>query len=165
MKLIRKSSLTKTLITATAIGSLALLVNLGANAEIYKWTDAKGVVHYTANKPTQKKIKTENIEVKIRNAAGKYKKSTNETATKSSEKSKNSDDDGDGNKEKTKMAGPDAALISYCKTQRSNLSGLQKNFRNVWQDTDGKKKVLNQEQRRLKIDLLQKQIAKDCAEV
>ncbi|MCF6190592.1 MAG: DUF4124 domain-containing protein [Cocleimonas sp.] len=159
MKLIIKNSLTKKLITATAIGSLALLVNLGANAEIYKWTDAKGVVHYTANKPTQKKVKTENIEVKIRNAAGKYNKSTNKTTTKSSRSS--SDDD----KEKTKMAGPDAALISYCKTQRSNLSGLQENFRNIWQGADGKKKRLNQEQRKLKIDLLQKQIAEDCAEV
>ena len=161
MKLIIKNSLTKKIITATAISSLALLVNLGANAEIYKWTDAKGVVHYTANKPMQKKIKTENIEVKIRNAAGKYKKSANKT-TKSSTNTRNSNN---GDDEKTKMAGPDAALISYCKTQRSNLSGLQKNFRNIWQGADGKKKRLNQEERKLKIDLLQKQIAKDCAEV
>ena len=63
------------------------------------------------------------------------------------------------------MAGPDAALISYCKTQRSNLSGLQNNYRNTWQDADGNKKRLNQEERKLKIDLIQKQIAKDCSEV
>ncbi len=162
MKLIIKNSLTKKIISATAISSLAFLVNLGANAEIYKWTDAKGVVHYTANKPMQKKIKTENIEVKIRNAAGKYKKSANKTITKSSTNTRSSNN---GDEKKTKMAGPDAALISYCKSQRSNLSGLQKNFRNIWQGADGKKKRLNQEERKLKIDLLQKQISKDCSEV
>ncbi len=162
MKLIIKNSLTKKIITVAAIGSLALLVNIGANAEIYKWTDAKGVVHYTANKPTQKKIKTENIEVKIRNAAGKYKKNANGTAKKSPARSTSSDE---GDKEKTKMAGPDAALVSYCKTQRSNLTGLQENFRNIWQGADGKKKKLNQEERKLKIDLLQKQITEDCSEV
>lgn len=162
MKLIMKSSLTKKIITATAIGSLALLVNLGANAEIYKWTDAKGIVHYTANKPTQRKIKTENIEVKIRNAAGRYKKSAKDQESKSPTNSRSSND---GEKKKTKMAGPDAALISYCKSQRSNLSSLQKNFRNTWQDADGKKKRLNQEERKLKIDLIQKQISKDCTEV
>lgn len=163
MKLIKKDSLTRKLITATAIGSLALLVNLGANAEIYKWTDAKGVVHYTANKPVQKKIKTENIENKIRNAAGKHKNPASKTATKLSTDSNRSNDDGD--EKKTKMAGPDAALISYCKSQRSNLSALQENFRNTWQDADGKKKKLNQKERKTKIELLQKQLAEDCAEV
>ncbi len=156
-----KHFLTKKLISTIAVGSLALLVNIGATAEIYKWTDAKGIVHYSANKPTHKKITSENIEVKIRSAAGKYK--STKTASPS-RKTSNSEAE-NGEQQDSKLAGPDAKLVSYCKQQRSNLSSLQKNYRNVWQGEDGKKKKLNQEERKLKVNVLQKQIAEDCSGV
>jgi len=154
-----KNHLTRKFITITATASLALLVNIGANAEIYKWTDAKGVVHYTANKPTQKKIQSENIEVKIRSAAGKYQPT--KTASRMSDDSperESGKEPGSG-----KLSGPDPKLVSYCKQQRSNLTSLKKHYRTVWQGADGKKKQLNQEERKLKVSELEEKISEDCA--
>jgi len=155
-----KTYLTKKIVTTTAIVSLAFFVNIGTNAEIYKWTDAKGIVHYTANKPTQKKIKAEDIEVQIRSAAGKYKATNTTSHSPQNTSTRNSDEQ---QREDVKLKGPDPKLVSYCKQQRNNLSSLQKNYRNVWQGADGKKKKLNQEERQLKVNELQDRISEDCA--
>ncbi len=154
-----KTTITKKLLTATAVSTLALLVSTSANAKIYKWTDTNGVTHYSANKPVQKKIKSENIEDKIRFAAGKHK-ATTKTASTAQTKAKPTD-----SKEKSKLSGPNAELQSYCNNQRSNLEQLKKNFRNVWKDMDGKKTKLDQKQRQDKVDYLQRRITEDCSEV
>ncbi len=156
-----KKFLTKKIMTAATIGLFTVLVNTSVTAEIYKWTDSKGVVHYSAQKPTQKKIKPkniENIEVAIRSAAGKPNKS--KSAAKSAPNSNSSKKKSDA-----KLAGPGEELVSYCKKQRSNLEQLQNNYRNVWQGIDGKKTKLNQNQRKSKVDYIQSTISENCSGV
>ena len=157
-----KRNISTKLITATTAGLFAIFMNVATNAEIYKWTDSKGVVHYSSQKPPQKKVKPkniENIELAIRSAAGKPKKQ--QTASSS----RKSQGDSSEKKSNTKLSGPGAELISYCKKQRSNLKQLQENFRNVWQGIDGKKTKLNQNQRKSKVEYIQTTIAENCAGV
>lgn len=156
-----KNKLTTKILTATTISAFALLLSTSANAKIYKWTDAKGVVHYTANKPVHKKIKSEDIEDKILSAAGKYKAPKKSASKSTAESGKKSSKD----KKESKLSGPNAELQSYCNKQRTNLEQLQKNFRNVWKGIDGKETKLDQKQRQEKVNYLQRRIQDDCSDV
>lgn len=154
----------KKIIVLASITSLSLIISLSSQAEIYKWVDENGGVHYTATPPQQKKkrIKATDIADEIRAKAGKYRppsksESSADQTSNSGEESKNSED--------TNLAGPDKKLIEYCKNQKNNLVQLKKNFRNVWIDVKGKKTNLTQEQRKEKVDYLMKRIAEDCADV
>ena len=156
-----KTILTKKFWATAVISTGVFLVTINSQAEIYKWTDAKGVTHYSAQKPTQQKIKSENIEDKIRSAAGKYQASSGQTSQAPAKNTAKSND----SKSKTKLAGPSAKLVSYCKSQRKNLAQLKKNYRNVWKDKDGKTSRLDQKQRQEKVNQIQKSITAECAGV
>jgi len=147
----------KKIITIASLSTLALILTVNSQAEIYKWTDANGTVHYTAQPPVQskKKIKAKNIEDQIRSAAGRYK---------APEKSATEKKDGETGEE-TKLSGPSKQLLSYCKKQRENLSQLEKNYTNIWIDIKGKKTRLDQKQREEKVKSLRSQIKENCAEV
>lgn len=156
MKIITKKS-----VVFTSITTLALTIGLAtAQAKIYKWTDANGQIHYTAQPPVQKKLrdKATNIEDKIRANAGKYRPSANKQKVAANKEKTNDDTD-------TELSGPNKKLIKYCKSQRSNVNQLKKNFRNVWIDVKGKKTTLSQEQRKKKVAELQKKIKEECSEV
>jgi hypothetical protein len=156
-----KTMLIKKNLSVVVISTSVLLVTMNSQAEIYKWTDAKGVIHYSAQKPVQQTIKSENIEDEIRSAAGKYRASSRQvpqTPAQTTTKSKNI-------KTKTQLSGPSAKLVSYCKTQRKNLAQLKKNYRNIWKDKGGKTSRLNQKQRQQKVNKIQKSITTECAGV
>lgn len=146
------------LASITTITSALLILSANTHAEIYKWTDENGGVHYTAQPPAHKKkqIKVKNIENEIKSAAGKYRPPANSDKTSSDTETDENKDDGE------ELAGPDKKLINYCKNQRKNLELLKKNFRNVWIDAKGQKTTLDQEQRKEKVAYLQKRIAEDC---
>jgi len=160
MKIISKKS-----VILTSFTTLLLVMSIQSHAKIYKWTDANGQVHYTAQPPTQKKqrIKATNIEDKIRAQAGKYrapKKAEKTAATDSSDTT-----DTDEKKSDDELSGPDKQLVKYCDGQRNNLAQLKKNFRNIWIDAKGKKTNLTQEQRKEKVAMLQNEINSNCSEV
>ncbi len=156
-----KTILTKKNLSAVVISTYVLLLTVSTQAEIYKWTDAKGVTHYSAQKPVQRKIKTEDIEDKIRSSAGKYQASSRKTSqTSAINVNKNN-----GNGTQEKLAGPSQKLVSYCKGQRKNLAKLKKNYRNIWKDKDGKTTRLDQKQRQEKVNIIQKSITTECAGV
>lgn len=145
----------KKTILMICVCSLALSYSVATHATIYKWKDAKGVTQYTATPPpAQKKTKgkIKNIEDQIRFAAGKHRPSeVRNTEIKTKEENKSPD-----------LSAPDKKLISYCKGQRANLAKLKANYRSVWVETDGKRKDLNQKQRKDKVDSLIKTITKEC---
>lgn len=153
-----KTILTKKVLVAITVSTSVLLINLSSNAEIYKWTDAKGVTHYTAQKPTTQKIKSEDIGDKIRSAAGKYRVSSQQVTQADAQSATESKD----KKKNVKLSGPSAKLVSYCKNQRKNLATLKKNYRNVWKGQDGKEARLNQKQRQDKVNKIQKSITAEC---
>ncbi len=136
---------------------------MNAQAKIYKWTDSNGQTHYTAQPPTQKKLraKAKNIEDEIRANAGKYRPSSKTKTVDTYEDESFKDDD----IKKEDLAGPNKQLVSYCDSQRNNIKQLKKNFRNVWVDIKGKKTTLDQEQRKEKVALLLSKIKSECADV
>lgn len=151
------------LASIATISSTLLFLSINSHAEIYKWIDENGGVHYTAQPPVQKKkrVQAENIEDEIRAKAGKYRPPANSTVAKKAE----TPDESDNNEDSEKLSGPDKKLVSYCNNQKKNLAQLRKNFRNVWIDVKGNKTTLDQEQRQEKVAYLQKRIAEDCKEV
>lgn len=151
--------MSKKTVILTSISTLVLLASVNTHAKIYKWTDANGQTHYTAHPPaqTKQKIKSENIEDKIKSHAGKYRPPSKTASKESSE-------EGESNEGET-LSGPDKKLVKYCDSQRNNLKQLKKNFRNVWIDIKGNKTNLNQEQRKEKVAALEGQIKENCSEV
>lgn len=158
-----KNTNIKSIILAS-ITTYALLMSVNSSAKIYKWTDSNGQVHYSAQPPVQKekRIKSENIEDKIRANAGKYRPPSNTKVarTTNNDASQSSSDNTDN-----ELSGPNKKLIKYCNNQRKNVKQLKKNFRNVWVDVKGNKTSLTQEQRKEKVALIESKIKTDCAEV
>lgn len=149
------------IVSIASISSLFLISAMNAQAKIYKWTDANGQTHYTAQPPTQdQKIKAKNIEDEIKAFAGKYRPPSKSEKTDSTES-----EDSNKTESEEELAGPNAQLIKYCNSQRNNLKQLKKNFRNVWIDIKGKKTNLNQEQRKEKVATLASEIDKNCSDV
>lgn len=157
---IKMNKKTITLTSFLAV-SFSMTFSMSSHAEIYKWKDASGQVHYTATPPpTHKKIKAENIEDKIKNSAGKYKPTSKSVESKSTdEKSeKTNDDDASDKKEANK---PTKQLIDYCNEQRKSLK-LLKNNQNVTWEQFGKKTNLTASQRKSKIKSIKSNITEEC---
>ena len=160
MKNINKKS-----VFLTTITTLTLILSVNAQAKIYKWTDANGQTHYSAQPPAQntKGTKAKNIEDEIKAFAGKYRPPTKEkTSASANQDEENQSNDSNPDEQ---LAGPNKQLVKYCDNQRNNLKQLRKNFRNVWIDVKGKKTNLNQEQRKEKVATLVSEISKNCAGV
>jgi len=155
----------KKILLMTFLSVLTLTFGMNAHAKIYKWVDAKGVVHYSATPPKTKKIakkKVKDIENKIRFAAGKSKSVKNNVKHKAVKTNKAVKEQENNDSE---LSPPSKKLVDYCKTQKLNLKALKGNFRNVWVDPSGKKTKLNQKQRQEKVDYLKNRIKQDCEEV
>ncbi len=134
------------------------VISTSVNAEIYKWTDAQGQVHYSATPPT-KKVKTKEIGSEIRMAAGKFDPSSvklkddtdeSEAGNKSNDPSENT-----GKNKATKER------IAYCKTQRKNLALLTNN-KNIRWKSFGKETELTAAQRKSKMKQIKSQISEEC---
>jgi hypothetical protein len=151
------------LASITTITSALLILSANTHAEIYKWVDENGGVHYTAQPPVHKtkRVKAKNIEDEIKAAAGKYRPPAETAAAPNND----STDTQKTEVNSETLAGPDKKLINYCNNQKKNLEQLRKNFRNVWIDVKGEKTNLDQEQRKEKVAYLQQRIAEDCKEV
>jgi len=151
----------KKTILITGLCALAISFSATTQAKIYKWKDSKGVVHYSATPPPQK-VKTkrsiENIEDKIRFAAGKYRPSA-KTASKRPTSNRESANQEEKN---NKLSAPSKKLVSFCKNQRKNLATLKSNYQNVWVEVDGKEQKLDQKQRQEKVNYLIKAIKDNC---
>ncbi len=155
-----KKKLTKINFSATIICIGIFFITINSQAEIYKWTDTKGVIHYSSQRPIQQKIKSEDIEDKIKSAAGKSRL----VSPKSSYSNpKNTTIKINSEKKEIKLKGPSEKLIAFCKNQRKNLNLLKQNYRNKWQEKDGKTSWLNQEQRKEKVNNIKESITKECA--
>jgi len=155
----------KKIILIACISALTVTFSINSHAKIYKWTDSKGVTHYSATPPaksTKSKQKVKNIEDEIQRAAGKHRPKQAKTKNKDTQKKNVEKKETESESE---LSPPDKRLVDYCRGQKNNLASLTNNFRNVWIDAKGKKNRLNQKQRQEKVDYLKERIEKDCQEV
>lgn len=134
------------------------VLSTNTQAKIYKWTDAKGQVHYSAKPPTQKKVKAKEIEDKILMSAGKYDPSTMSKAKVAEERNEESEEKKGSKNSKSK---PTKQLIDFCKNQRKNLKLLTNNQNVVWEQF-GKKSNLTAAQRKAKMKKIKSDITEEC---
>ncbi len=133
------------------------IITTTAHAEIYKWTDAKGQVHYSAT-PPRKKVKTKEIGTEIKMAAGKFDPSSVKLKSDTEE---SEDQDNDDSPQASGKNKPTKERVAYCKTQRKNLALLNNN-KNIRWKSFGKETELNDAQRKLKIKQIKSQIDSEC---
>lgn len=130
--------------------ALLLLAPL-ATAQVYKWTDANGTVHYSEAPPAQ---------------GIKYSKVTTtgtvEPLSKPASRA-NPEDSNEGNREPTPKTVADTPenRKSLCASLKSNLATLQGSGP-VVMEKDGKTNALNAEQRKQQIDTAQAQYNQYC---
>lgn len=167
-------------ITKISIVLLVLITSSMATAKIYKWTDEKGVVHYT-QRPAPVGKEATDIERKIRIAAdlptaslkkntplqqGKYgklatvdaKPKPKSDAKEEDTTAKTSEDEHaeNSNEEYEKK------LREYCKKQTANLQALNSDTPIAWQD-EGKTQLLSNDERKGKIDAIEKSLQDNCS--
>lgn len=149
---------TITLISLLALSISTLSFSISSHAEIYKWTDAKGQVHYSARPPVQKQENTQEIEEKILMSVGKFDPSSVKNKNKTNEGTPEDEVSAENKETKSK---PTKQLVDYCKAQRKSLK-LLKNNQNIMWEQFGKKTSLTAAQRKAKMKKIKSEITEEC---
>lgn len=148
------------------------------DSSVYKWVDAEKKVHYT-DRPAPGKIAEQNIEEKIRKAAGLSIKKTDDKTrrydSETKEKAPNPDNTNDTTPKNTEKSTAEHVeeqqqsseayakkLAIYCKQQTTNLNALQQDSPIAWEEK-GKTALLSIDQRKEKIQQIQIIIKDKCA--
>jgi hypothetical protein len=127
--------------TLTGIGTgLLLIFSLGvaSAAELYRWTDSRGVVHFTDKPP--KGVNAERVTTKRSNSLSNPARDAEEAET-------------------AQAADPNA---ERCRIERERLAILQSNSRIQMEGRDGNLKELSEEEVRQEISLTQRAIERFC---
>ncbi len=146
----------KTLAKLCALSVLLAVVGT-AHAEIYKWTDANGSVHYTQTPPPDPS-QAKDIGQEISLSTGKAQKGSN-NATPTAKQDKEKDDiekardDGTKNAEKHQ---------TFCDQQNAALKQLLANPVIRWKSATEEEKILSAKERTDKIAEFEKNIKELC---
>lgn len=158
------------------LSTMSLSIFAQSQLSVYKWVDEEKNIHYT-DRPAPGKIKEQDIEQKIRKAAGLPAKQKAEEITRQYEAEKeveqpqiapvppkNTEKSTKEQIEKQKESAEAYAkkLASYCKQQTQNLETLQKDTPIAWEE-QGQTILLSPEQRTTKVNTIQAIIKDKCA--
>lgn len=152
------------MIKTTAIKLCALSALLActiANAEIYKWTDAAGSVHYTQTPPPELS-KAKDIAQDISLSAGKAQHKSRAAETTKDEtldKDKPKDELEQAKQEGDKNADQHR---KFCEQQKESLKQLLANPVIRWRSTDNEEKILSAKERSEKITEMEKNVKDLC---
>lgn len=142
-----------------------LLLASPAMAQIYKWTDEKGVTHYSADPPPANASNASQVKVQTRLP------SDSEAATQNLEKqraeSRKAAEAGKSSKAEDKKSAvpakqPPEQYAERCKSLRGNLKTIQENARIRLTDEKGETRMLSEEEKQAKLDDTQRQIKAFC---
>lgn len=161
----------------TLISTAVLLMTFTSisTAQIYKWVDKNGRLHYT-QRPAPTGNKAEDIEDKIRLAAILKKKEKDvkkhspyfhqekeiKKEAKALDSNKTQLRDEIASKQKTAEDNYREQLEGYCNSQQINLEKLQSSNPIAWEE-DGKTILLTVEQKRAKAKVILKSVGKNCS--
>ncbi|HET8731402.1 MAG TPA: DUF4124 domain-containing protein [Moraxellaceae bacterium] len=164
----------KTATYCLAVLALALGASTAEAAKFYKWTDAEGVTHYSADPPPEGKAKASEIRVKTAPAADSTQASDT-TAGSQDGKAKGADASKDKSKDKAKgdkksddqsakAAGKEPAKYAEkCKQLHSDLDTLQEHTRVRQRDaTTGEERFMTDDEKSSRLDDTQRQIKAYC---
>ncbi len=136
-----------------------LLLASPAMAQIYKWTDEKGVTHYSADPPPANASNASQVKVQTRLP------SDSEAATQNLEKqraeSRKAAEAG-GEKPTTPAKQPPEKYAERCKNLQENLKTMQEHARIKLTDEKGEVRMLTDEEKQAKLDDTQRQIKAFC---
>ena len=141
-----------------------LLLTMGfsqtLSAEIYKWTDKEGKVHYSSTPPKVDPQKAQLIGDKIKANIGKVQpKTTYKSATDTAKPVKNTKKVDDPYKNDRS-----AARIKYCTNLKNNITTLQNN-KNVDIVVEGKPSALSSTQKDERLNKYQSDLEKNCKDI
>ncbi|WP_022965933.1 DUF4124 domain-containing protein [Denitrificimonas caeni] len=129
-------------------------------APVYKWVDARGVTHFSAEPPVNQKaesINTNSFQPKV------PEKTAEQIAAEEAQASARTQAEVD-REVRQKVAEEEAALKKYCSEIRHNLAQLESNPR-VMAQVDGQPTRLTEEERQARITEIKKSIEERCATV
>lgn len=151
----------KTAIKLCALSALLSCMIANVQAEIYKWTDASGAVHYTQTPPPDLS-KAKDIAEDISLSTGKAKHTEKaETTAKSEENNKDKPKD-EFEQAKEEGAKNEDKQRQFCDQQKDSLKQLLSNPVIRWRSTDNQEKILTAKERAEKIAEMEKSVKELC---
>lgn len=150
-----------------ALLTLALAASTAEAAKFYKWTDADGVTHYSADPPAEGAGKASEIRVKSRHAADTPAAAT-PAAGAAPGAAASGQDKADAGKDKKKEEAPKATgkepaqYAEKCKQLRQDLQTIQDHERIKTRDANGEVKVLSDDEKNARLDATQREIKAYC---
>lgn len=136
------------------ISITALLATTVQAQQVYKWKDAKGVLHYTQTPPPARYSQSVNIKTRSLPAPAANSQETAPAADSSANATS-----------KTVAAGSKPAKLSAeaCKGLQDNLALLQTGRRLYENDAGGERAYMSEERRAQQIRIYQQNIANGCS--
>jgi len=137
----------------------SLLLAMSATAmagQVYKWVDAQGVTHFSAQPPQGQNATSINTATPPAKPAVKEKKSAPTFESIADPEQAAIDE-----KVKKEVAAKEVERKKYCEDVRTNLAQLQNNPR-LRTEVDGEMRRLSEEERQTRISEAQKAIADNC---
>ncbi|MFI8384667.1 DUF4124 domain-containing protein [Pseudomonas sp. NPDC079086] len=138
----------------------SLLLAMSATAmasQVYKWVDAQGVTHFSAQPPQGQDADSINTATPPPKPAVAEEKKAAPTFESIADPEQAAIDE----KVKQDVAAREVERKKYCEDVRTNLAQLQNNPR-VRVDVDGELRRLSEEERQSRISETQKSIAENC---
>ncbi|MFP5423925.1 MAG: DUF4124 domain-containing protein [Gammaproteobacteria bacterium] len=138
----------------------SLLLAMSATAmasQVYKWVDAQGVTHFSAQPPQGQDATSVNTAAPPPKPAVAEEKKAAPTFESIADPEQAAIDE----KVKQEVAAKEVERKKYCEDVRTNLAQLQNNPR-VRVDVDGEVRRLSEEERQSRISEAQKAIAENC---
>jgi hypothetical protein len=134
--------------------ALTAATAFAAQSQVYKWTDAQGVVHYSDAPPP---IAQANVQ-QVRISGSDRPRAIESDAAAAASDAKSAD----ASPEKVAQATPANSHDKDCATARSNLELLQSKFQVSVTSSDGKAVALDDKARQAQIADMNAQIATYC---
>lgn len=138
----------------------SLLLAMSATAmasQVYKWVDAQGVTHFSAQPPQGQEATSINTAVPAAKRAASEAPKPAPTFESIADPEQAAIDE----KVKQDVAAKEAERKKYCEDVRTNLAQLQNNPR-LRMEVDGEVRRLSEDERQARISETQKSIADNC---
>jgi hypothetical protein len=138
--------------------SLLLAMSTTAMAsQVYKWVDAQGITHFSAQPPQGQEATSVNTATPPAKPTAEAEKPAAPTFESIADPEQAAIDA----KVKQEVAAKEMELKKYCQDVRTTLSQLENNPR-VQMEVDGEMRRLNEKERQARISEAQKSIAENC---
>lgn len=140
---------------------LSLLIASSSHAELYKWTDDKGQVHYSDKQPDDEKVQTLNPQTSLPSGAEKEKSAFEQQVEDMNQRLAEQEKQ---QQEAAKKAEEEQKRKERCAALRNNMQVLVTKNR-VSKMVDGQRVIIPYEERVEKMEKIRKEIDTTCQDL